>query len=128
MNGGAIGAYHINAPWGDPLQASLYGSNAVLWGSEELGAVVASMTQEPETAPMSAAPSADVSACIGECRKRFPLTCWLPGLAACSCVQGCRAGKGPATGLFGTGIDTRAIILMALGAAIIVVGTSAFVK
>lgn len=51
----------------------------------------------------------DQEACIAACQSRYPITCYLPGVLTCSCVEGCRRGEPPATGLFGSGYEVEDI-------------------
>lgn len=119
MNGGALGAYHIAAPWGDSLTASIFGTNAVAWGSEPANLVFASMQEEPE--PFG-----------------FP-TAQETAQARGSCVEECiNDGGVPALCRFRCGLEERTrqplrdlgqmVALLAVGAGLILVGALALTR
>lgn len=76
MNGGVTGAYHIDADWGDSQLASMFGSNAVAWGSEYAREVLASMQEVPEqfNFPGSATAASERGTCAEKCGDRGMLS------------------------------------------------------
>lgn len=74
VNGGAQGAYHISAEWGDTQLAGQFGSGAAAYGSEPALDVLASMGEYPEPFPLpSARETAQARGSCGELCATMPV-------------------------------------------------------
>lgn len=116
MNGGALGAMHIDHAWGDPLLASLYGSNAVFWGGEPASLVFNSMGEDPErfTALDTTALARERGSCKEKCEALNNPISRLSCYANCQGVLPDMPGISSWVASFG--LAALAVLLIAIGA------------